>query len=105
MKNLKLYIAAVVLFASFISTSVKANSENSTVSTDPKSTIELKAQRLVNRLGEIDAMDKSAMQRSEKRELNKEVRMIKKELKELSGGVYLSVGAVIIIILLLILLV
>ena len=52
----------------------------------------------------IDAMDKSELSAPEKKELRKEVRSIKKELRDISGGVYLSVGAVIIIILLLILL-
>jgi hypothetical protein len=62
------------------------------------------AEVLLNRLKEIDAMDKTALKGSEKRKLRKEVRTINKELKEMNGGVYLSVGAVIIIILLLILL-
>jgi hypothetical protein len=63
-----------------------------------------RAAKLLNRLKEIDAADKSGMNASEKKHMRKEVRAIKKELKELGGGVYLSVGAVIIIILLLILL-
>jgi hypothetical protein len=44
------------------------------------------------------------MTSSEKKELRKEVRSTKKQLRELSGGVYLSVGAVIVILLLLIIL-
>lgn len=59
---------------------------------------------LVNRLHEIDAMDKTAMKGAEKRALRKEVRSINKELKTMADGVYLSVGAIIIIILLLIIL-
>ncbi len=59
---------------------------------------------LLNRLEEIKAMDKSEMSRAEKKELRKEVRAIKTELKSTGNGVYLSVGAIIIIILLLILL-
>jgi len=62
------------------------------------------AQALISRLDEINAMDKAPLTKTEKRELRKEVRTIKKELTESSGGIYLSVGAVIIIILLLILL-
>lgn len=59
---------------------------------------------LLNRLTEIQSLDKSKMTGREKRALRKEVRSIKKGLGELSGGgVYLSVGAIIIIILLLIL--
>lgn len=57
---------------------------------------------LINRLNEIDAMDKSTMNSVEKRALRKEVRTIKKELS--SGGVYLSVGALLLIIILLIVL-
>jgi hypothetical protein len=63
-----------------------------------------RAEVLVNRLNEIKEMDKSEMTRAEKKELRKEVKAIKSELKATGNGVYLSVGAIIIIILLLILL-
>ena len=58
---------------------------------------------LLNRLETINAMDKSGLTRAEKKEFRVEVRTIKKDIKA-SGGVYVSVGALIIIILLLILL-
>ena len=61
------------------------------------------ANALVDRLNEIKEMDMSAMSSSEKNELRKEVRAIEKEQRP-SGGVYISVGGVILIILLLILL-
>lgn len=63
----------------------------------------VEAQKLISRLEEIKAMDKDHMTRSEKRSLRDEVRATNATLRS-SGGVYLSVGAVIIIILLLILL-
>ena len=63
-----------------------------------------RAQQLLQRLEEIKNIDKSKITRLEKKSLRKEVKAIKKEGKEISGGVYLSVGAIIIIILLLILL-
>lgn len=50
-------------------------------------------------------MDKSNLNSSDKRILRKEVRSIKQQLKEMSGGVYISAGALIIILLLLIILV
>jgi len=59
---------------------------------------------MLNRLDEIKAMDLSTLAKSEKKELRKEVRGIKSELKAAGEGVYLSVGAILIIILLLILL-
>ena len=62
------------------------------------------ANALIARLGEIKAMDKTNLKASEKKELRKETRSIKRELKRLSGGVYFSVGAIIVILILLILL-
>ncbi|MEP7322154.1 MAG: hypothetical protein ABI761_09550 [Saprospiraceae bacterium] len=53
------------------------------------------------RIAEIKAMDKSKLNASEKKQLRKELRSMKKAL---TGGVYLSAGAIIIIVLLLILL-
>jgi hypothetical protein len=60
--------------------------------------------RLQNRLDEINAMDKKSLTREQKKALRVEVRTIKKEMAAVSGGVYLSIGAIIIIALLLILL-
>jgi hypothetical protein len=59
---------------------------------------------MLNRLNEIRDMDMSALSVSEKRELREEVRDIKKAARESNKGIYLSVGAIIIVILLLILL-
>jgi hypothetical protein len=71
---------------------------------EPVKTENLRVQQLTQRLEEIKMMDKSELTRMEKKNLRKEVRGMKKEMKELKGGVYLSVGAIIIVILLLILL-
>lgn len=70
----------------------------------PTSEAESRAIQLEHRLAEIKAMHKENLSRSEKKELRKEVREIKKELAAISGGVYLSIGAIILIALLLILL-
>ena len=64
----------------------------------------VRAQELTNRLNEISTMDIKAMSRSEKKELRKEVRLIKKEMKTMGGGVYISVGALLVIIIILLLL-
>lgn len=60
-------------------------------------------EKITNRVEEIRAMDKSNLSRSEKKELRKELREMKHQARAMGGGVYLSVGAIIIIILLLIL--
>lgn len=61
-------------------------------------------QRLQNRLEEIKAIDKSSLTKDQKKALRGEVKQIKKDMKAISGGIYLSVGAVILIVLLIILL-
>jgi hypothetical protein len=69
--------------------------------------VENKEQRIAElqkRLDEIHSMDTKHMSRHEKRALRAEVKEIKEEMEGVSGGVYLSVGAIIIIALLLILL-
>ena len=80
------------------STIVPAASNSSEKTIDPR------AQQLLQRLEDIRSMDKSELTSLEKKSLRKEVKEIKKEMKKISGGIYLSVGAIIIIILLLILL-
>jgi hypothetical protein len=64
---------------------------------------EVRAAVLMNRLHEIKILTKGELNRGEKKQLRKEVIEIKKEMKINNGGIYLSVGAIIIIILLLIL--
>jgi len=59
---------------------------------------------LLNRLETIQAMDIAGMKYAEKRALRKEVKAIEKQMKVLQGGgIYISVGAIIIILLLIIL--
>ena len=83
------------------------NSVYATTNKDPKAelTSEQKVQleKITNRVEEIRKMDKAHLSRAERVALRKELKEMKQEAKALSGGVYLSVGAIIIIILLLIL--
>jgi predicted PurR-regulated permease PerM len=98
-------IAAFVIFIAFAlpaSSTIIVPVTSKTSS--PPNTENPRAQQLIQRLEEINGMNKSEMTRLEKKGLRKEVKEIKKEMKVISGGVYLSVGAIIIIILLLILL-
>lgn len=62
---------------------------------------EVRAQQIETRLTEIRDLAKTNLSASEKKELRKEVKGLKRENNH---GIYLSIGAVIIIILLLILL-
>lgn len=60
-------------------------------------------EEISRRVEEIKDMDKSELSRQDRKDLRNELLEMKKEAKATSGGVYLSVGAIIIIILLLIL--
>ena len=62
------------------------------------------AKTLTLRLNEINMMDKSNLKAADKKDLRKEVRSINHKLREISGGVYLSVSAIIIIAIVLIVL-
>lgn len=94
-------IIAALLFAMCISllTPVYAANETPVKTEVPK---EVRAQQIENRLMEIRQMSKTNLSKAEKRDLRKEVKSLKKEAA--IQGIYLSVGALIIIILLLILL-
>jgi predicted PurR-regulated permease PerM len=103
MKKCTLYLMTALMLWSFTPTIAASGSITEAPTETPK--IEsAEANILIARLEEIKSIDKSNMKSSEKRQLRKEVRSIKKTLTEMNGGVYLSVGAIIIIILLLILL-
>ncbi len=62
------------------------------------------AAQIALRVNEIQAMDKTNLSPSEKKELRKELVQMKKKAEGLDKKVYLSIGAIIIILLLLILL-
>jgi hypothetical protein len=70
----------------------------------PTETPEARTAKLMERLEEIKAMDRKSMSKAEKKALRKEVRAIKEEMAAISGGVYISVGAILLILLLILLL-
>jgi peptidoglycan hydrolase CwlO-like protein len=101
MKKLIYTLTAVILLGLSANTSVAADR------TSPKQLTEqqqAQLQQVQRRVEEIKAMDKSDLTREERKELRKELRGMKSQAQAITGGgVYLSVGAIIIIILLLIL--
>jgi hypothetical protein len=82
-----------------VSPVIASNETPGTTTEVPKDQL---AKQIENRLVEIRNMDKTNLTSVEKKELRKEVKDLKKQAK--SNGIYLSVGAIIIIVLLLILL-
>ncbi len=102
MKKLTAAIMSAFLMFTLMSTPLKATTrDNTTPVSTPTTLSAAETNTLTVRLQEIKGMDRSNMSSSEKRTLRKETRSIKRQL---SGGVYVSAGAIIIIALLLILL-
>lgn len=104
MKKISLYVMMTVLSLSILPTTMNAKEKAPTAITANTKEVPAEVKIMINRLEEIKVMDKSSMTRVEKKELRKEVRTIKANLRSSNSGVYLSVGAIIIIVLLLILL-
>ncbi|MBK9016388.1 MAG: hypothetical protein IPM82_21235 [Saprospiraceae bacterium] len=104
MKKLTLCMMTAIALFAFVPTPMQAGTAPSSVPMDSTKTESAEAKALTLRLEEINAMDKSKLTTPEKRQLRKEVRSIKKSVAADSGGVYISVGALLIVIILLILL-
>jgi uncharacterized protein (DUF885 family) len=60
-------------------------------------------EEMKSRVNEIKAIDRSTLTKADRKALKKELREMNKEARIMKGGIYLSVGAIIIIILVLIL--
>ena len=99
--KLRKTITLMVLAMCLTATMPVLAADDTPITNTEKPNNDARAQQAMNRLKEIRDMDKSHLTSSEKRALRKEVRQIKKDN---SRGIYLSVGAIIIIVLLLILL-
>ncbi|WP_308993244.1 hypothetical protein QLS71_014755 [Mariniflexile litorale] len=98
---LLLMMATFVAFPNTVMATEKAPMHTTTPAA-PEIPAEVKV--MLNRLEEIKAMDKSTLSSSEKKELRKEVRKIKKDVRASGNGLYISSGAIIIILLLIIIL-
>lgn len=101
-KKSRILILTVVILSLFSTAPFQATGNVMSNAKPPVS--DVPAQALVLRLQEIREMDMSTLDRAEKKELKSEVREINKELKRDGGGIYLSVGALLVVIILLILL-
>lgn len=97
-KNLLTIIAIGLLY--FINPlQIKASNINENKRVEAKT-----AQMLLNRIAVIRQLDIPNLTKVEKAHLSKEVKSIRTELNSLNDGVYLSVGALIVIVILLIIL-
>ncbi|WP_416866195.1 MAG: hypothetical protein ACMVP2_00050 [Imperialibacter sp.] len=103
MKKIRLTLTTLLLLFILFPGSVSASNVIAPAPA-PTAAETAEANALLARLTEIDALDKAGMSSAEKKELRKEVKATKSRLRDIGGGVYVSVGALIIILLLLIIL-
>lgn len=101
MKKL-IYTLILMLTLSTTVTSVFAN-DGKAPKTELTAAQKAELARIISRVDEIKAMDKSNLTKVERKALRNEVKEMKKRANGLNSGVYLSVGAIIIILLVLIL--
>ena len=101
MKKKQFLIATALIFVfSFSSLIAKEKNTKPSLTESQKSRTEV----ITKRIDVIKSIDKAQLNREERKNLRNELIEMKKELKATNGGVYLSVGAIIIILLILILL-
>lgn len=92
---------AVLLLVTFTPIQSKAEKNPISISATEKKSAEVEA--LINRVNEINAMDRSAMSAKERKEIRKELRAIKREVNRHGGGaVYISGGLLVFILILII---
>lgn len=107
MKN-RFCLTAVLCLFLMAAIPVSSFATDKTKDKDPveKMTKEQKDARLAeiqNRVYEIKAMDRSSMSREDKKALRKELKGMNREARHISGGVYISASAIIVILLVLLL--
>lgn len=100
----KLFFAFLMVFALSAPATFGANKSKASDKVENKMSTE-EVKRLTNRVEEIRDMDKSNMTVTEKRELRKELRTTKENVRKDGGYLYISAGTVILILILVILLV
>jgi len=100
MKKTRLYLMILML-----SLGVFTAMNASEINPAPESTeIPAEVKVLLDRLEEIKNMDRSELERAEKKALRKEVRAIKSQIRSTGNGIYITSGALIIILILIIIL-
>ena len=104
MKKTRLYLIIIMVSIGAFTT-VNASEKNPTLaSSEIPSEIPAEIKVMLERLEDIKDMDKSELDRFEKKALRKEVRSIKSQIRTSGNGVYLTTGALIVILLLILIL-
>ncbi len=105
MKKIYLFLVAICLSLSILPIQSKAAfvlPETTNIVDNAKEPTEINGMQL--KLNAVNAIDNANITFTERKSLKTEIRSMKQSLSEMGGGIYLSVGAIILIIILLIIL-
>jgi len=95
----------IIMVSTGAFTTVNASEKNPTLApSEIPSEIPPEIKVMLERLEEIKGMDKSELDRLEKKALRKEVRAIQSQIRTSGNGIYITTGALIVILLLIIIL-
>jgi hypothetical protein len=95
-------VLSLTLIPLSASGATKADPSTTPVTKPPETTESVEAKTLTLRLDELKSMDMSKLKSTEKKDLRNEARSIKRELKTISGGVYVSAGVLIVVLIILV---
>lgn len=103
--HMKRLFIILILFASsqFLVAAPGPGNDSKKADTELTEAQKERAVEMQTRLDEIKSMDFKSMSKTEKKDVRKELRDMKEEAKRANNGIYLSVGAIIVILLILIL--
>lgn len=104
MKKITIYLVALILVLGAFPTKTDAKLFKKDAVKNESTIESAKLNAMFARLNAIKEMDKSAMSSSERKALRMEVRGMRSEIRANNNGVYLSIGAILIVVLLLIIL-
>jgi hypothetical protein len=107
--KIRYYLPAAIMLLSLTATDVSARTFKNTPATENVAVltpqqVDARIQEMKLRVAEIRTMDKSSLTRAQRKDLRLELKNMNREARGMGrNGIYISVGALIIIILLLIL--
>jgi hypothetical protein len=103
MKTSVFYLMVITLSFCVCTTPVMATELAPVTQSSVPEEIPAEVRIMLDRLHELKEMDKSGLTRIEKKALRKEARAIKSALRTTGNGIYLSVGALLVIIIIILL--
>lgn len=104
MKKIAYFLSIIFMFTSVAPAAMAKENKKDKEKTELTAEEQARLDEIEFRVDEIKAMNFSEMSKDELRNVKKELKDLNKEAKQASGGIYLSVGAIIVILLVLILL-